>query len=210
MSKVNDMLQHYREVRQRLRYPPNAVPDTGINLRRKIEHTSPEPIRLLPPPPSPEVQPSPSYSPFVSKGLTFSSTIEITANEFGLTSQDLHKKTRIRAICFPRQVAIYVAIKREKWSISWMASRLDMDHTSLLHANRKIGVLIETNPELKTRIDSIEATLEARYRPALSDLSEQHLEERAEGILPERPVLEVDRGGGSTLCDEQDRTPADH
>ena len=73
-----------------------------------------------------------------------------------------------------------------------MASRLDMDHTSLLHANRKIGMLIETNPELKTRIDSIEATLEARYRPALSDLSQCNLEEGTEGIIPECPLCEVD------------------
>ena len=209
MSEVSDMMQNYREVRQRLRYPPNAVPDTGINLRRKIEHTSAEPMRLLPPPPLPDVQPFPSYSPFVSNSLTFSSTIEITASEFGLTGQDLQKKTRIKSICFPRQVAIYVATKQEKWSISWMANRLDMDHTSLLHARRKIGALIETNPELKARVDSIEAALEARYRPALSDLSEQHLEERAEGILSQCSVLEVDRGGRSTLRDEQDRTLAD-
>ena len=74
-----------------------------------------------------------------------------------------------------------------------MASRLDMDHTSLLHANRKIGVLIETNPELKARIDSIEATLEARYRPALSDLSEPNLAQGTEGIIPECPLCEVDR-----------------
>src|SRR5271155_3319462 len=188
MSKTNDLLQHYREVRLRLRYPPNAVPDTGINLRRARE-----PVALLPPPeptlPSAESIPASSfreYQPFVSTSLTFSSTIAISAAEFGLTAKDLHKKCRTRAICFPRQVAIYIAAKQGRWAASWMAHRLDLDHSTVLHAQRKIATLVETNAALRERIANIEAEIATRYRPAPPALNECDLAQGSErSDLPE-------------------------
>ena len=203
MSEVSDMLQRYREIRQRLRYPPNAVPDTGINLKRKPVIAIETPTELEYP------RSSSHYSPFVSNGLIFSSTLEITANEFGLSGKDLHKRCRIRAICFPRQVAIYVAAKQGRWSTSWIGTRLKLDHTTILHAKSKIATLIETNPRLKNRVQSIEAAVAALNPPALSHLNEPDLEEGTPRVPSERPVLEVDQGSRSTFCDEQDRPPQD-
>jgi hypothetical protein len=194
MSITNDLIEHYREVRERLRHPPNAVPDTGINLRRKSE-TSPEPKRLLPPPPEPEVPSVPSFTPFVTTGLTFSSTLEITAGEFGITSEDIQQRCRKKSVCFPRQVAVYVALRQNRWTGSWVAKRLKLDHTTILHSAKKIATLVEANPDLKAKVQSIEAAVAALNPPTISDLSQQHLEEKFEGNVPKCPVLEMDRSG---------------
>ena len=198
MSEVSDMMQHYKEVRLRLRYPPNAVPDTGINLKRgrepvEVPEPSPEPVLSLAPPTPSWSSAFSKYQPFVAPtGLTFSSTLEISAAEFGLTSQELHSKSRKHAICRPRQVAIYVAAKQGRWALSWMAHRLDLDHTTVIHANKKIQCLIETNADLKNRVLSIEAAIEARYPSPPTADSQPHLEEKPDGNVPESGLSEVD------------------
>lgn len=201
MSEVSELMQHYKEVRLRLRYPPNAVPDTGINLKRAREPIalplpSPEPVLSLAPPTPSWSSAFSKYQPFVAPtGLTFSSTLEISAAEFGLTSQELHSKSRKHAICRPRQVAIYVAGKQGRWSATWVARRLDLDHSTVLHAQHKIACLIETNTDLKNRILSIEAAIEARYPSATTNLNEQDLAQGAEGNVPFSAVPEVDSAG---------------
>ncbi len=205
MSEIRDIMEHYREVRQRLRYPPNAVADTEINLR-PVRVAVEVPLKILEPaPPLSEPTPSvtlrhPLYAPFVPTSLTFSSTIEISASEFGLTSEQLRrkgKKCRARAVCVPRQIAIYVAAKQGRWAASWIANRLDLDHTTILHAIKKIGTLIETNLTLKSRVESIEAAIAA---PANS---QSHLGEGPERDVQIKTVPALDRTSRSTFRVEQ-------
>ncbi len=211
MSEIRDIMEHYREVRQRLRYPPNAVADTEINLR-PVRVAVEVPLKILPPePPLSEPTPCmtlrhPLYAPFVPTSLTFSSTIEISASEFGLTSEQLRrkgKKCRARAVCVPRQIAIYVAAKQGRWAASWIANRLDLDHTTILHAIKKIGTLIETNLTLKSRVESIEAAIATRYPPAATPNSQSHLGEGPERDVQIKTVPALDRTSRSTFRVEQ-------
>jgi len=198
MSAVDDMLRRYKEIRQRLMFPPNAVPDTGINLKRHREPIqaqelpAPElsaPILLNPsPPPPPIVEPPTS-------GVTFSSTLSVTAKEFGLSTSQIRARSRIQKIVFPRQVAIYLAAKQEKWSMCQIACYLNLDHTTILYAQRKIASKILSDPELQDRVKTIEAKLAARYPSPISNLNQPALAEGSEGALPQPSLSEVDSAG---------------
>ena len=163
MSVVDDMLQRYKEIRLRLRYPPNAVPDTGINLGRNREQPKPQ----LPPPPLPfpkiEFEQVPPLPPIVEQpttGVTFCSTLSITAKEFGLSFNQIRAKCRKKNVVFPRQVAIYIACKQQKWTISRIGHYLNIDHTTAMYARNRIASKIEGDPELRDRIKEIEDKIE--------------------------------------------------
>ena len=174
MSAVDDMLRRYKEIRQRLMFPPNAVPDTGINLKRHREpvqvQESPAPELPAPILPNPSPPPPPIVEPPTS-GITFSSTLSVTAKEFGLSTNQIRARSRIQKIVFPRQVAIYLAAKQEKWSMCQIAYYLSLDHTTCLYARKKIASKVLTDLELRDRIQSIEGKLATLT--SLADASER-------------------------------------
>ena len=166
MSEVSDMIQRYKEIRLRLRYPPNAVPDTGINLKRRAE-PPPAPLPQPPAPPPPVMLPAP-LPPIPETpipGITFSSTLAITAKTFGLSFDQIRSKSRTQKICLPRQIAIYLAAKQEKWSMNRIGHYLNLDHTTCLYAKRKIASMIESDPSLRDCITTIENKLATFHSP---------------------------------------------
>ncbi len=109
MIEARALSQHYKEVRERLRNPPNAVPDTGINLPRSESAPrteSPSPIAKK----FHQID-SPSYIPFRLQGLTFCSTLEFAAKEYGLSFKEIRAHSRCYRLSRPRQIAIYLAAK---------------------------------------------------------------------------------------------------
>src|SRR5216684_1375397 len=98
-------MANYKEVRDRLRRPPNAVPDPGIHLKTvKGYKTTPEPPVQL-------VINSTAFVPFKRTDLTFSSTLEFAAAEFNISFKDIRSRRRHSAIARPRQIAIWIAIR---------------------------------------------------------------------------------------------------
>lgn len=193
MSEVSDMLRRYSEIRQRLRYPPNAVPDTGINLRPlppkpvwipKEPELNESELKALPPPEPPE-----------PTTLSFASIVQITAKTFGLKRRDIYIKTRKRAISVPRQVAIYAAARQKRWTLYWIARILKMDHTTALHATRRVAFLIELEPSFREKVESIEAAVAALHPPSFSNLSQPYLEAGTERNVSVNPISQMDCGG---------------
>jgi hypothetical protein len=192
-----NLANHYRAIRARLRYPPNAVPDMGINLKRP-KKTEPCIEEVAPKPTTAAVTYYPlNYVPFKRKDLTFSSTLDFTAKEFGITPKEIRTHTRVQNIALPRQIAVWIAHKNKLQSLSGMGHYLNMDHTTMLHARDKIIGLIEKDDTLKQRILSLEEKLIAAYpRTPVSDLSEPHLDtQETEGNEAVGSLPTVDSGG---------------
>lgn len=74
----------------------------------------------------------------------------------GVTMSDLKSDRRTAKVVHPRQVAMYLAKKVTLRSLPEIGRRFGgRDHTTVLHAVRKIEAKIESDPELAARIERI-------------------------------------------------------
>ncbi len=90
------------------------------------------------------------------KNITVSTIISQTANNFNLTPDDLLSKKRTQDIAFTRQVAMYLCRMLTDLSLPKVGEEFGgRDHTTVLHAFKKIDRLINKNNDLKNRIELI-------------------------------------------------------
>jgi chromosomal replication initiation ATPase DnaA len=86
----------------------------------------------------------------------------IVCADFGVTRIDMLSARRTADIVRPRQIAMYLARHLTRKGLPEIGRRFGgRDHTTVLHAERKIGALILVDPELKTRIAALTAKYEA-------------------------------------------------
>lgn len=96
--------------------------------------------------------------------ITTSKTEEITINRikekvssvFNLKMEDFDSKKRTRSIAYPRQIAMYLSRELTDLSLPKIGEEFGgRDHTTVIHAHDKIIKDIETNEEIKSKIDKI-------------------------------------------------------
>jgi hypothetical protein len=146
------------EINQRLRRPPNAVKDEGIDLRRhrktprKYSQVEIEPQRVIKPFSNVKLPSSP-YIPRVS-------VMEIrnyTCQFYGVPLDKMLADCRKPVIALCRHVAIYMI--RDKLKKSWgeiMPFFAYRDHTTLLHSYKVIkGKLLFGDTELGQQIEEM-------------------------------------------------------
>ncbi|HLS53659.1 MAG TPA: chromosomal replication initiator protein DnaA [Tissierellaceae bacterium] len=84
---------------------------------------------------------------------------EVSKN-FGIKMEDFNSKKRTRAIAHPRQVAMYLTRELTDLSLPKIGDEFGgRDHTTVIHACDKINKDIETDKNLKEKIDYIIETL---------------------------------------------------
>lgn len=84
---------------------------------------------------------------------------EAAAQHFLMSQQELLRKTRERAVSYPRQVAMYAACKLTSQSLPNIAKFMgNFDHTTVLHARKKITKLLAADGNDSVRRD-VEAVL---------------------------------------------------
>ena len=198
MSEVDNLLQRYKEIRQRLRHPSNAVPDTGIDLKRlptgtilrdrrpfatlTSQDNEPPPQEALPPPPI-----------VLTFPLTFASSVHFIAREFGITGANVLSKTKNRRFSHVRHIAVHILMKHHhRATKSWIGRQFGLDHTSVIYADRKVTSMLEANPDLKEKVLSLEAKLALFDTPPASAYSQPHLGEGQEGDVPKQRIPSVD------------------
>jgi chromosomal replication initiator protein len=110
-------------------------------------------------------RPDPSLAPRRAPSLA---EIEAAACEqFGLSSQELISSTRIPRIAWPRQVAMYLA--RELTAESLLAIGRHFggrDHTTVLHACRRVGARIAEDNVSRALIEALCASITATPPPS--------------------------------------------
>jgi chromosomal replication initiator protein len=83
-----------------------------------------------------------------------------TAEFYKLDIRDLHSKERSRRVARPRQVAMYLSRELTMRSLPEIGRRFgDRDHTTVLHACRRIAELCGTDTVLKQEVDFLKQVL---------------------------------------------------
>jgi chromosomal replication initiator protein len=78
------------------------------------------------------------------------------ATEFGVKLSDLKSQRRVQSIVLPRQVCMYIARKITDLSLPAIGKEFGgKDHTTVLHAERKVSRLLDTDPALKATVQAI-------------------------------------------------------
>jgi chromosomal replication initiator protein len=83
-----------------------------------------------------------------------------TAEFYKLELRDFHSPQRSRRVARPRQVAMYLARELTERSLPEIGRRFGgRDHTTVLHACRRIAALCEEDPVLKQEVDFLKDVL---------------------------------------------------
>jgi len=94
------------------------------------------------------------------KIITIKNIIEVVAEHFHLTAQDLTGKKRTRAVAYPRQIAMYLCRELTDASLPKIGEEFGgRDHTTVMHANEKIKNELEEDPELQRNLEEIKKKL---------------------------------------------------
>ena len=82
------------------------------------------------------------------------------AEHFNISVKELQSSRRARTVARPRQVAMYLAKQLTSRSLPEIGRKFDRDHTTVMHAVRKIEELIIEDSNLAENIEILRRTLE--------------------------------------------------
>lgn len=95
-------------------------------------------------------------SPNVKKIITPQLIIDVVAEHFNISAQDILSKRRNSEFVQPRQICMYLCRHLTEESLQSIGKSLGKkDHTTVIHGIEKIASEIQTNDELKNRIENI-------------------------------------------------------
>lgn len=81
---------------------------------------------------------------------------QISARYFGIRESDFISSRRPRSLAFPRQVAMYLSRELTSASLAEVGEVFGRkDHTTVMHACRKVQDLLRTDPRCRSVIDSL-------------------------------------------------------
>ncbi|NIA20911.1 MAG: chromosomal replication initiator protein DnaA [Anaerolineaceae bacterium] len=82
--------------------------------------------------------------------------IAAVVRRFSIRVADLQSKRRSKSISEPRQIAMYLSRRMTKLSLEEIGGYFGgRDHTTVLHADRKIKELVASDPEMKATLDNL-------------------------------------------------------
>ncbi len=170
--EVMQAINHAREVRDRLRNPPNAVHDYGIDLKRKPETVIDAPAMA----PNLKIETIDSISARIAalsleldaliekhEGMTWemmkrrTPRIEdiqlVVAKYYGFTRVELRAERRDSNTVYARHVAMYLAKRLTQRSYPDIGRRFGgKDHTTVMHAVKRIELQRVTDSKLEAEL----------------------------------------------------------
>jgi hypothetical protein len=146
---MSSLVQRARAIHERLRNPPNAVPDLGIDLKRVAitDHTpEPQPIPikavLVDCIPYSIGESVPKYRlryQLQATPIRIEDIILAVCNRYKIRRVNLVSERRTADIVRPRHIGMYLAKRLTGRSYPFIAAKFGRhDHTTALHAVRKI------------------------------------------------------------------------
>ena len=97
---------------------------------------------------------------FEPRRIKIEDILRIVSRHYGVSKGDLLSQRRHRSVVWPRQIGMYLAKQLTQRSLPEIGRRFgDRDHTTVLHAIRKIEGQIAGNPRLKDEIDELKKLL---------------------------------------------------
>lgn len=108
-----------------------------------------------------------SDMPVIPAQPSLNTIASIVADFYGLSLLEILARRRAKEIVVPRQIAMYLASKLTRKTLSTIARYLDMDHSTVIHGARKIKTDMETNPRLADEIEVLKLHIaQAMLNPA--------------------------------------------
>jgi len=90
------------------------------------------------------------------KEVTPTLIINVVAEHFGVKSEDITSKKRNSEFVQPRQVAMYLCRELTDTSLTNIGKLLGKkDHTTIMHGIKKVAADLETNEDLRNKVDII-------------------------------------------------------
>lgn len=83
------------------------------------------------------------------------------AEHFNISVKEMQSSRRARTVARPRQIAMYLAKQLTSRSLPEIGRKFDRDHTTVMHAVRKVEELILEDTSLAENVDSLRRILEA-------------------------------------------------
>ena len=85
---------------------------------------------------------------------------QIVAEECSFTVEDLRSSKRTSEIALARQIAMYVCRKHTESSLQQIGIAFNKkDHTTVIHAQKKIEQMLDNNQRVKNIVDNVEKRL---------------------------------------------------
>lgn len=88
---------------------------------------------------------------------------DFIAGQFQLTINELQSKSRKRIVAFPRQVCMYLARKHTELPLSEIGKAVNRDHSTVVHAVRKITEQIARDGSTRGQIELLSDKLEKKF-----------------------------------------------
>ena len=86
--------------------------------------------------------------------------IKTISRHFGISKPDILSQRRHRSVVWPRQIGMYLAKQLTARSLPEIGRRFgNRDHTTVLHAIRKIETALGNNQHLRDEIDDLKKIL---------------------------------------------------
>jgi hypothetical protein len=180
---VAEIRHRAKELHFRLRNPPNAVPDRDIQMRRGA------PVEVLRPfarSPLHEVEFHKRCLEFfnkcvearpprlTSKNFVANEIIRLVSQRYLVSPRLLLSDHKTTDLVVPRWVAMWLMREVTVQSQTWIAKRLNRDHTTVLHGIRKIEKRRREDPELQADLDQFLSAL----RPTTEKSNAEHITSR--------------------------------
>ncbi len=83
------------------------------------------------------------------------------AEHFNISVKEMQSSRRARTVARPRQIAMYLAKQLTSRSLPEIGRKFDRDHTTVMHAVRKVEELIVEDASLAEDVDALRRVLEA-------------------------------------------------
>lgn len=169
MSLETEMIQHAKEVRQRLLFPPNSIRDIGIDLKHKKQ---PEVEKKIPVDNLPMVKEHPIAHCDVTvvdlalskaKCLRMHPILMAVSEQYRILIPIIKGKSRLDEHVRPRHVVFYIAYRHTGLSLPALGRMFGCHHTTVLKAYRKIEELVLVDKDLADVIQMLEAKLIADH-----------------------------------------------
>ena len=95
-----------------------------------------------------------------NRQIMIEDVLRTISGHFNVTKQDILSSRRHKTIVYPRQIGMYLAKVLTTRSLPEIGRKFGgRDHTTVLHAVRKIEKLIKTNPTIRESITTLENSL---------------------------------------------------
>jgi chromosomal replication initiator protein len=86
--------------------------------------------------------------------------LKVIARHYGVSRSDLLSERRHRSVVWPRQIGMYLAKQLTSRSLPEIGRRFGgRDHTTVLHAIRKLETHLAGNPRLKDELEELKKLL---------------------------------------------------